>query len=116
VLVAHPAVSEAAAIGVPDALKGSALVCFCVLAPGVAPTAALAKALRERVAAELGKPLRPQEVRFVSDLPKTRNAKIMRRVIRSAYLGEEPGDTSSLVNPSIIEEIKRKESTDFTVG
>ena len=107
VLVAHPAVSEAAAIGVPDALKGSALVCFCVLAPGVEPSDALAAELRERVAAELGKPLRPKAVTFVSDLPKTRNAKVMRRVIRSAYLGEDPGDTSSLVNPGVIKELRR---------
>lgn len=106
VLVAHPAVSEAAAIGVPDQMKGSALVCFCVLSPGFEPTDALAAELRERVAAELGKPLRPKAVRFISDLPKTRNAKVMRRVIRSAYLGEDPGDTSSLVNPGVIQELK----------
>ena len=106
VLVAHPAVSEAAAIGVPDQLKGSALVCFCVLAPGYEPSDELAAELRERVAAELGKPLRPKAVRFVTDLPKTRNAKVMRRVIRSAYLGEDPGDTSSLVNPGVIQELK----------
>ena len=107
VLVAHLAVGEAAAIGVPDALKGSALVCFCVLAPGHEPSDALAAELRDHVAAELGKPLRPKAVVFVSDLPKTRNAKIMRRVIRSAYLGEDPGDTSSLVNPGVIEELRR---------
>ncbi len=107
VLVAHPAVSEAAAIGVPDELKGSALVCFCVLVPGVEPSAALAAELRAHVAAELGKPLQPKEIAFVSDLPKTRNAKVMRRVIRSAYLGEDPGDTSSLVNPGVIEEIRK---------
>ena len=106
VLVAHPAVREAAAIGVPDPLKGSALVCFCVLAPGHTPTDALAAELRKRVAAELGKPLRPKTIRFVSDLPKTRNAKVMRRVIRSAYLGEELGDTSSLVNAGVVEEIR----------
>ena len=106
VLVAHPAVGEAAAIGVPDAMKGSALVCFCVLAPGVAPSDALAAELRALVAAELGKPLRPKTVIFVSDLPKTRNAKVMRRVIRSAWLGEDPGDTSSLVNPEIIRELR----------
>jgi acetyl-CoA synthetase len=109
VLVAHPAVSEAAAIGIPDALKGSALVCFCVTAPGVEPTDALRAELRNKVAAELGKPLRPKTIVFISDLPKTRNAKVMRRVIRSAYLGEDPGDTSSLVNPGIIAEL-RKES------
>ncbi len=114
VLVAHPAVSEAAAIGVPDPLKGSALVCFCVLAPGYEPSPALAAELRRRVAAELGKPLRPKQVVFVSDLPKTRNAKVMRRVIRSAWLGEDPGDTSSLVNPGVIGELRGESSTDFT--
>jgi acetyl-CoA synthetase len=106
VLVAHPAVSEAAAVGVPDAMKGSAVVCFCVLVAGAAPSAGLAAELRESVAAELGKPLKPKTVLFVTDLPKTRNAKVMRRVIRSAYLGEDPGDTSSLVNPSAVEEIR----------
>jgi acetyl-CoA synthetase len=55
----------------------------------------------------LGKPLRPKTIAFVSDLPKTRNAKVMRRVIRSAWLGEELGDTSSLVNPEVIQELKR---------
>ncbi|MBP9502844.1 MAG: AMP-binding protein [Candidatus Promineofilum sp.] len=111
VLVAHPAVSEAAAVGVPDPMKGSALVCFCVLAPGVAASVALAAELRERVTDELGKPLRPKEIVFVSDLPKTRNAKVMRRIIRSAWLGEDPGDTSSLVNPGVIAEMQRKQST-----
>lgn len=106
VLVAHPAVREAAAVGVPDALKGSALVCFVVLSAGHIPNAALAEELRARVAAELGKPLMPKAVRFVSDLPKTRNAKLMRRVVRSAYLGEDLGDTSSLVNPEVIAELR----------
>jgi acetyl-CoA synthetase len=110
VLVAHPAVSEAAAIGIPDPLKGSALVCFCVLAPGVAPSDALRVELRNRVAAEVGKPMRPKAILFVSDLPKTRNAKVMRRVIRSAYLGEDPGDTSSLVNPGVIAEVAEQRS------
>ncbi|HNS38722.1 MAG TPA: AMP-binding protein, partial [Promineifilum sp.] len=108
VLVGHPSVREAAAIGVPDPVKGSALVCFCVLAPGVSPSNALAAELRRLVADELGKPLQPKEIAFVSDLPKTRNAKVMRRVIRSAWLGQDPGDTSSLVNPGIIDEIQRK--------
>ncbi len=106
VLVAHPAVREAAAVGVPDALKGSALVCFVVLSAGHIPNVALAEELRARVAAELGKPLMPKAVRFVSDLPKTRNAKLMRRVVRSAYLGEDLGDTSSLVNPEVIAELR----------
>ena len=106
VLVAHPAVREAAAVGVPDELKGNALVCFVVVAPGHAAGEALAAELRGLVGAELGKPLTPQAVHFVSDLPKTRNAKVMRRVIRSAYLGQDPGDTSSLVNPEVVAELQ----------
>ena len=57
--------------------------------------------------AQLGKPLAPKAVCFVRDIPKTRNAKVMRRVIRSAYLGEEPGDLSALVNPEAVEEIRQ---------
>jgi acetyl-CoA synthetase len=106
VLATHPAVVEAAAIGVPHAAKGQALVCFCVLHPDHAASDALAEALRDLVAAHLGKPLRPEAVRFVADLPKTRNAKIMRRVIRAAYLGEDPGDLSSLENVGALEAIR----------
>ncbi len=106
VLVNHPAVTEAAAIGVPHAIKGSEVVCFCVLGPGFAPSDALRAELRAKVAEEMGKPLQPKEIWFVSDIPKTRNAKVMRRIIRSAYLGEDAGDTSSLVNPGAVEEIR----------
>jgi acetyl-CoA synthetase len=107
VLVAHPAVVEAAAIGVPDEVKGSEVVCFCVLRPGYAPSPELREALKAKVADELGKPLKPREVRFVKDLPKTRNAKVMRRVIRAAYLGQPLGDISSLENPAVVEDIKQ---------
>jgi acetyl-CoA synthetase len=107
VLVGHPAVSEAAAIGVPDVLKGEAVVCFCILKPGEKPGQSLADELREKVAQSLGKPLKPAIVRFVGDLPKTRNAKVMRRVIRAVYLDQEPGDLSALENPQAIEEIRR---------
>jgi acetyl-CoA synthetase len=107
VLVAHPAVSEAAAIGAADATKGEALVCFCVLKPSHVPDEALRAALKESVVRELGKAFAPREVKFVRDLPKTRNAKLMRRVIRAAYQGENPGDVSSLENPAAIEEIRR---------
>jgi len=54
----------------------------------------------------MGKPLTPKAILFVSDLPKTRNAKVMRRMIRAAYLGEDLGNTASLVNPNSIEEIR----------
>jgi acetyl-CoA synthetase len=106
VLVDDPAVLEAAAIGVPDEMKGQALVCFCVLRPGHAATADLTARLTALVIARLGKPLKPKAIEFVRDLPKTRNAKVMRRVIRSAYLGEAPGDVSSLENPQAVEEIR----------
>ena len=107
ILVGHPAVVESAAIGAPDAVKGSQLVVFCVLAPGVEPSPALQTELKNLIVASLGKPLAPHAVLFVNDLPKTRNAKVMRRVIRAAYLGQEPGDTSSLVNPEAVEAIKQ---------
>jgi acetyl-CoA synthetase len=104
VLVEHAAVVEAAAIGIPDELKGQALVCFCVLRSPV-PAPGLAEDLKALVASRLGKPLRPERIEFVADLPKTRNAKVMRRVIRAAYLGEPAGDLSSLENPQAVAEI-----------
>ena len=107
ILVGHNAVSEAAAVGVPDSLRGEAVVCFCVLKPGVGALAALAEELKERVGRSLGKPLKPDAVKFVGDLPKTRNAKVMRRIIRAAYLGDELGDLSALENPQAVEEVRR---------
>ena len=105
VLIANPAVAESAAIGVPDELKGEALVCFVVLRPGHDGTPELAEQLKDEVAVALGKPLRPRSVRFVSDLPRTRNAKILRRVVKAIYLGQEPGDLTSLENPAALEAI-----------
>jgi acetyl-CoA synthetase len=105
VLVGNPAVAESAAIGVPDELKGESLICFVVLRPGWDGSEELAEQLKDEVAVALGKPLRPKAVTFVPDLPRTRNAKILRRVVRSVYLGEEPGDLSSLENPAALEAI-----------
>jgi acetyl-CoA synthetase len=111
VLVEHPAVLEAAAIGVPDEMKGQALVCFCVLRSGHDAGAALESELTALVASRLGKPLKPAAVLFVQDLPKTRNAKVMRRVIRAAYLGDAPGDLSSLENPQAVDAIAAQAPT-----
>jgi acetyl-CoA synthetase len=105
-LVAHPGVIEAVAIGAPDDLKGEVLVCFCVLGPTVAPSDALRDELTARVVGALGKPFAPKAIKFVDDLPKTRNAKIMRRVVRAAFLGEDTGDTSALENPNAVEAIR----------
>jgi acetyl-CoA synthetase len=107
VLVSHPAVLEAAAIGVPDEVKGSAVVVFCVLGPEHNPSKELRTELKELVTGSLGKPLAPKKMLFVNDLPKTRNAKVMRRMIRAAFLGMDPGDTSSLVNPQAVAEIRK---------
>jgi acetyl-CoA synthetase len=106
ILVRHADIVEAAAIGVPHDVKGSELVLFAVTRPGVERSDVLRRELTAMVVAEMGRPLAPKAVLFVSDLPKTRNAKIMRRMIRAAYLGLEPGDTSSLVNPQAVEEIR----------
>jgi acetyl-CoA synthetase len=106
VLVSHPGVTEAAAIGVPDEIKGQAVVAFAVLQPGYEPDENLRAELERLVAKEMGRPLAPKAVRFVRDIPKTRNAKVMRRVIRSAYLGESAGDLSALVNPEAVDEIR----------
>jgi len=105
ILVAHAQVSEAAAVGVPDSIKGEALVCFCVLKNGENASADVAQELKQSVARDLGKALAPREIIFVADIPKTRNAKVMRRIVRAAYLGEKLGDTSALENPSAIDAI-----------
>jgi len=106
ILVAHAQVSEAAAVGVPDSIKGEALVCFCVLKNGDNASADIAQELKQSVARDLGKALAPRDIVFVSDIPKTRNAKVMRRIVRAAYLGEKLGDTSALENPSAIDAIR----------
>ncbi len=104
ILTAHEHVIEAAVIGVPDDKKGTAMIALCVLAKDASKDD-LDDELRARVAEALGKPLRPEKVLFVSALPKTRNAKTMRRLIRAAYLNEDLGDTSALENPDSLAQI-----------
>lgn len=102
-LVAHENIVESAVIGVPDAIKGTAMVAFCVLKGD--ETENLEAELKQLVAKDMGKPLAPSKIHFVSAIPKTRNGKVMRRVIRAAYLGENAGDLSALENPNVVEEI-----------
>jgi len=109
ILLSHPHVVSAAAIGVPDPIKGSVVVCFCVLHGEGDPERVRAE-LTDRMIKDLGKPLAPKAILFVPDLPRTRNAKLMRRMLRSAYLGEDPGDTSALVNPESLEAIREAAS------
>lgn len=106
-LISHPALSEAAAIGVPDEIKGTALVCFVVLKPGGAggSDAPGEQALIAHVAHELGKPLAPKHVFIVAALPKTRSGKIVRGAITRAFLGQAVGDLSSIDNPGALDAI-----------
>jgi acetyl-CoA synthetase len=100
--VGHPAVREAAAIGVPHEVKGETAWIFCCLLPGAEATEAEVAA---HVADELGKAFKPDRVFFVDALPKTRSAKIVRRAVKATALGTDPGDLSSLENPESLESI-----------
>jgi acetyl-CoA synthetase len=106
-LVAHPAVVEAAAIGMPDEVKGEALWCYVVLAPGMAASDRLRDELADLVASGLGKAFRPGAVRFTTALPKTRNAKVLRRAVKATALGKDPGDLSSLEDPSTLDAVRQ---------
>jgi acetyl-CoA synthetase len=106
-LLATGKVAEAAAVGLPDPIKGSAVVCVCVPARTAVAGPALATELRQAVVDALGSSFRPKQVYFASDLPKTRSMKIMRRLVRSVLLGEATGDLSGLVNPDSLNELKR---------
>lgn len=105
-LVTHPAVAEAAAIGVPHPVKGEALWCYVVLAPGAAVSEELRGELVVTVADALGKSFKPSEVRFVDALPKTRSAKVVRRAIRAMATGADPGDLSSLEDPATVDALR----------
>ena len=105
-LNAHPSVAESAAIGVPHEIKGEVVVAFCVPVPGADADEDLREELLRRVTAELGKPLKPKRILFADQLPKTRNSKVMRRVIRAAHLGLDLGDLSSLEDPSTVDAIR----------
>lgn len=99
-------VADAAAVAVPDAIAGSAVVLVVVPTVGSSEPD-IGPAVSDAVSAGLGKAFRPRHVVCVTELPKTRNMKTMRRVIRAALTGEAQGDLSALVNPESVEEISR---------
>ncbi|MGH2759393.1 MAG: AMP-binding enzyme, partial [Actinomycetota bacterium] len=105
VLVSDPSVVEAAVVGIPDDVKGESIWCYVVLAPNAKATDELRQQLSDLVADDVGKAFRPGAVRFVSELPRTRNAKVLRRAVRAVATGKDPGDLSNLENPSSLEEI-----------
>lgn len=109
VLVGHPMVKEAAAVGLEDEVKGEALGCFVVLKEKVPfqREETIRAELKQRVIDELGKAFAPRQILFVSDLPRTRSAKIVRRAVKAVATGKDPGDLSSLENPEALDEIKK---------
>lgn len=108
ILNSHPAVAESAVVGKPDSIKGEVPVAFVVLKQGHTPTPELRRELISHVEKALGKAFGGvEEIYFVKELPKTRNAKIMRRVIKAILTNKSPGDLSALENPNAVEEIRR---------
>jgi acetyl-CoA synthetase len=112
-LVSHPAVAEAAVIGASDPITGQAIVAFVTPRSGHAPNDALTAELREHVTQAIGPIARPKKIYFTSELPKTRSAKIMRRLLRDIAEGRVLGDTTTLLDPTIVAQIKDQyESTE----
>ncbi|MEM4085465.1 MAG: AMP-binding protein [Saccharolobus sp.] len=102
VLNSFPNVIESACVGLPDPVKGEKIVCFVV-----SKESNIEKELSKYAEEKLGKAFAPSDIKIVKELPKTRNAKIMRRLIRALCLNKPLGDISSLENPSALEEIKK---------
>ena len=107
-LVDHAAVAEAAVVGVPHDLKGTAIVAFVTLREDREPTPALAAEVREHVVRKIGALARPESVLFSADLPKTRSGKIMRRLLRDIATGKALGDTTTLADPAVVDALKKK--------
>jgi acetyl-CoA synthetase len=107
-LVAHEAVAEAAATGAVDPQRGQQIVCFVLLKGGYEPSDQLSEELRRWVAQKIGKIARPSAVLFGDDLPKTRSGKIMRRLLKDIAEGNELGDTTTLRDAAVVDDLKRK--------
>jgi acetyl-CoA synthetase len=110
-LVSHPAVAEAAAVGKPDELKGSALIAFVTLKQGQTADADMKAKLSAHIEKEIGKFARPDQIRFADALPKTRSGKIMRRLLKEVASGsvETKGDTSTLEDLSVLAKLRSDE-------
>jgi acetyl-CoA synthetase len=107
IVVDHESVAEAAAIGVPDPVKGEQVWVLCIMAPGRRASDRLRDVLADMVGDRLGKAFKPSQVYFVRQLPKTRSAKIVRRAVRAAALGEELSDVSSIENVDSLAKITK---------
>ncbi len=112
-LVDHAAVAEAAVVGIPHELKGTAIVAFVTLKEGRQHSLEFASELKEHVTNKIGALARPEQVLFVSDLPKTRSGKIMRRLLRDIARGNVLGDTTTLADPEGIESLKKRYEEEY---
>jgi acetyl-CoA synthetase len=110
-LVDHPAVAEAAVVGATDATTGQAIIGYVILRGGNEPTPDLAEEIRQHVAVKIGPTARPRTVVVVPDLPKTRSGKIMRRLLRDVAEGRQLGDTTTLADETVVEEIRHRAAT-----
>jgi acetyl-CoA synthetase len=110
-VVDHPATAEAAVVGATDPTTGQAIIAYVILRQGVEATSELGEEVRAHVAGRIGPTARPKTVIFTSELPKTRSGKIMRRLLRDVAEGRTLGDTTTLADPSVVEEIREKASS-----
>jgi acetyl-CoA synthetase len=110
-LVAHPSVAEAAVVGSKDDTTGQAIIAYVTLRSGNEPSEAHGEDLRKHVSQKIGAIARPKTIIFTDDLPKTRSGKIMRRLLRDVAEGRDLGDTTTLADASVVEEIKRRAAT-----
>jgi acetyl-CoA synthetase len=113
-LVDHPTVAEAAVVGASDKTTGQAIIAYVTLKGGNKPSDEHGEALRKHVAAKIGAIARPKTIVFTDDLPKTRSGKIMRRLLRDVAEGRKLGDTTTLADPNVVEEIKKRAATNPT--
>jgi acetyl-CoA synthetase len=107
-LVDHPAVAEAAVVGANDAVTGQAIMAYVIARGTHTASDELGEEVRQHVAKKLGAIARPKTVIFTDELPKTRSGKIMRRLLRDVAEGRSLGDTTTLADPNVVEEIKRR--------
>ncbi|WP_407165291.1 AMP-binding protein [Bradyrhizobium sp. ORS 111] len=108
ILIGTGKLAEAAVFGVPHSVKGSAIICACVPLPTIGSTNGLAEELSAALVRGMGASYRPEKIILVDDLPRTRNMKIMRRVLRAMFENKDPGDLSALANPEAIAHIRER--------
>jgi len=107
-LVSHPFVAEAAVVGATDEITGQAIIGYVILRGGFAASSELREEIRQHVAKKLGPIARPKAVLVVPDLPKTRSGKIMRRLLRDVAEGRALGDTTTLADSGVVDEIRTR--------